>query len=393
MERIRSTEESYRTLALAEMEAIISRFNERVEAAQCAHPPTKRWVKEALRHRKGGRCPVRLRRLSYDAVVRHGDALADLFCAFPDDVLFLAPYEWSIGYQPPARQGRVNPVAALMTESQWVDEWGTTWAHAAEGVGAIPIAHPLKDWAQLDDYLATQFPDPDGPGRLDAVAAQIGPHRYTKYCVGQMTLGILETLRAIRGMQDLFMDFHTNPAGVHKLTAAIAAFLTQVMGNWARMGVDAICLADDWGDQTGLQISPGMWRDLFRPFYQEFFAEAHRAGLDVFFHSCGTVLDIVEDLIDIGVDVLDPIQPGCMDPAELARRYGGRASFSGGIDVQHLLVFGSPDEVRREIQRVMSLLGAPFGNGLLISPANAVTPDIPLANLQAAFEVTHAQHA
>ena len=334
---------------------------------------------------------MRLRRLSLDAIVLHGDRLADLFCEFPDDVVGIAPYEWCIGYQPPERTDRVNTVQALMKESQWVDEWGARWAHAAGGVGAIQIEHPLKDLDALDEYIEGRMPDPLAPGRLEEAARLLAPHKGRKYCIGMDVLGLLEVLRDIRGMQELFMDLHTDAARLERLVTAVAAFHTRLLCSWAGIGVDCVMFGDDWGMQTGLQISPGMWRELFKPHYQAMFREAHAAGIDVLFHSCGKVIDIVEDFVDVGVDILDPIQPGCMDPSELARRFGGRVSFSGAVDVQSLLVFGTPDEVRRKIRRLIDTLGPPFGNGLMIGPANAVTPDAPLENLRAMFEACHGQ--
>ena len=379
---------SYRQLPLARMEELIARFNERVDAVQRRRAPDRDWVTEAIGRRGGRRSPIRLKRLSLDVIVRYGEELADIFCDLPDDLISFAPYEWSVGFQPASRTDRVNTVQALMKESQWVDEWGARWAHAADGVGAIQVEHPLKDWARLDEYLA-RMPDPDGPGRLDEAERQMAPHRGRRYCIGMQTLGILELLRTIRGMEEVFMDFHTQEADVCRLMDALEAFLTRVLRNWARVGADAVMLGDDWGMQTGLQISPTMWRSLFKERYRRMFAAAHDAGLSLHFHSCGRVIDIIEDLIEVGVDVLDPVQPGAMDVAELARRFGGRISWSGAVDIQGTMVFGTPEDVRSEIHRLIDTLGTPFGNGFIIGPANSMTPDIPLENLRAMVQACH----
>ncbi len=383
------TMESYRDLPVAEMERIIARFHERVNAAQRAAPPTRAWVRDALIHRNGSRCPARGKRLSLDLIVLHGDALSDIFCEFPDDATTFAPYEWMIGYQPPTRKDRVNTVKALMKESQWVDEWGATWAHASSGVGAIQIEHPLKDWGQLDEYLERRMPDPHGPGRLDDAARLLAPLRGHTYSIGLDVLGLLETLRTIRSMEDLFMDFHSAEAEVRRLMDAITRFQVTVMQDWAGIGADCIMFGDDWGMQTGMQISPVMWRELIKPCYKTMFDAAHAAGIDILFHSCGKVDDIVEDFIEVGVDILDPMQPGCMDPVEIARRHGGRISFSGAVDIQGLMVFGTPGQVKDEIRRLLDVLGTPFGGGFLVGPANSMTPDIPLANVRAMVEACH----
>ena len=191
-------------------------------------------------------------------------------------------------------------------------------------------------------------------------------------------------------MMNVFTDFYTHEHEVRRLLDAIAGFVRELIRGWARLGADAVFLTDDWGSQTGLMISPEMWRDFFRPHYARLFDEAHRGGLDVIFHSCGNVLGIVEDLIDCGIDVLDPLQPGAMDLEQLVRRFGGRVSFCGAIDLQQLLAHGTPQQVRDEVRRALDRLGHPYGGGFIVSPANVLTPDIPLENLAALCEAAHA---
>jgi uroporphyrinogen decarboxylase len=381
--------ENFRDLPLAEMEATIARFEERVNEAQLANPPTKDLVKAAVRRAGAPRCPVRMKRLSLDVIVRYGDALADLFCEFPDDALFLQPYDIFLGYQPPERKDRVSPVEALMRAAEWTDEWGIRWGHAYGGVGATPVDCPIKDWSQLDEYLAGSIPDPRAPGRLDAAARLVEQHREAKYCVGIAHLALFERLHCLRGMENVFADLGTNEREVRRLLDALTGYLVEIIRQWGEMRADAMFLTDDWGSQTTLMISPGMWRSYFKPCYRIIFDEIHRCGMDIFFHSCGNVTAIVPDLIELGVDVLDPIQPGAMDQQEIARRIGGRISFSGAIDDQHLLGSRSPQEVKDTVRRVIDTLGTPFGNGLILAPANVITPEVPLENLRAMFEACH----
>jgi len=138
-------------------------------------------------------------------------------------------------------------------------------------------------------------------------------------------------------------------------------------------------------------ISPAMWRKFFKPRYARIFAEMHRLGMDVFFHSCGNITLIVEDLIGIGVDILDPIQPVAMAPKEMARQFGGQVTFSGAIDDQELLCRGTPQQVKDTVRELIDTLGRPFGGRYLIAPANVLVPDIPLENVQALFEAAHDQ--
>jgi len=389
-ETIRSKED-IRSLTIAEREAIVGRFNARIDAAIAGRLPTKDFCRLAMKRQGGPRCPVRIKRVSFDAILRYGDALADVFCEYPDDLVFAIPYDIFVGYQPANRKDTVNPIDVLLRQAEWTDEWGTVWGHAFGGVGATPLDHPIKDWGQLDEYLAAKVPDPLAPGRLDGVQSTLAMHGKTRYCVGVVHLALFERLHALRGMQNTFSDFCTNEEEVRRLLDVLAEYLFTLTSAWGKLGVDAIFYTDDWGTQTSLMISPAMWRSYFKEHYRRIFAEAHRCGMEVMLHSCGNVTGIVSELIDVGVDVLDPIQPGAMNIDELARRFGGQLSFCGGIDIQNLLVSGSPQQIKDAVHRLIDTLGTPFGNGLIVAPANMATPDVPLANFRALCEAAHDQ--
>jgi len=388
-ERKMSTQADYRLLPTSAKEALLAKFEERVNRALASAPPSKDWVKKALHRQGSGRCPVRIKRHSLDVVLRYGDALADLFCHYPDDVVSIVPYDIAIGYQLPGKQPRINPVEVLTLEAQWTDEWGTRWGHAFGGCGATPVDCPLKNWAGLDEYLAHGIPEARALGRLDSAVRLLQVHAAAKYCIGVIHLALFERLHAIRGMENVFVDFYQHGEEVRRLLDAISFYLVELLRYWAEIGADAVFLTDDWGSQTSLMISPAMWRKFFKARYAQVFAEAHKLGMDVIFHSCGNVTAIVDDLIEVGMDVLDPVQPGAMDIDEVARRFGGRCSFAAAVDVQHLLSHGSPQDVRDGVRRVQDTLGRPFGGGLLVGPANVITPEIPFENLRALFEVAH----
>jgi uroporphyrinogen decarboxylase len=380
----------YRGLPLSEMENIVARFKERVDAAQLASPANKERVRKALRREGAGRCLTRMNRLSTDVIVRYGHALADLLCQFPDDVVFAVPYEFALGYQPPNLPGRLSNVEALMQEMEWVDEWGIGWKHAADGVGANPVSHPLKDWSQLDDYLRNQMPDPHEPGRLAAALPTLAKHSSSKYCVGVLNLTLSERLFALRGMEHVFEDFYTHEREIGRLCEALTEYAIGWISDWGKTDISAIFLGDDWGSQEALMISPAMWRRHFKEHYRRIFAEVHRWGKDVLFHSCGNIASIIPDLIEVGVDVLDPLQPGPLNLAEVARQFGGKVAFSGGIDDQRLESY-TPQEVKDMVRRAIDTLGRPFGNSYLIAAANSILPSVPLENLQAMFEACHEQ--
>jgi uroporphyrinogen decarboxylase len=185
--------------------------------------------------------------------------------------------------------------------------------------------------------------------------------------------------------------FYTAPRETERLLDALTDYHAELIRAWARQpGVDACFLGDDWGTQASLMVSPAMWRRFFAARYRRLCDAAHEGGMLVLFHSCGNVFAIIGDLIDAGVDVLDPIQPEAMDLAAVAREYGGKVAFCGGISDQRLGT-QTPAQVRDEVRRLVDTLGAPFGNALLLAPANSLMPETPLESLVALFEACHDQ--
>ena len=376
------------TIPLTERRAIIERFLARVNAAQEASSSTKQWVRQALRRQGARRCPIRIQRLSLDVIVRYGDRLANLFAQYPDDVIVVQAYDHAVGFHSSEQGERIDDIRVLTEPAEWTDEWGTRWSHRAGGVGATPVEAAIRDWSQLDDYLAHRMPGPDAPGRLDRVRPVLAKYGATKYCVGAIPLSLFERLQCLRGMENAFMDFYTNEHELMCLLEALADYLLKRIRDWAATPVSAILITDDWGSQSRLLVSLPLWKKFFRSHYRNVFDEIHRGGKDVIFHSCGHVLEIIPDLIDLGVDVLDPVQPGAMDIEELARKFGGKISFSGAIDDQRLEEY-SPGELRDVVRRTLDTLGRPFGCGYIGGPACMVPPTVPFENLQALVETFH----
>lgn len=381
--------DDFRALPFSDMQAIVNRFDQRVNEGLKRAPATKEAAKRAVRQKSAPYCPCRLNRLSYDVILRHRDALADLFYEFPDDIVFIAPYHLFVGFQPANKPDPIIPLKVLMEESQWTDEWGTRWAHACGGVGGTPVESPLKDWTQLEEYIAHRMPKADAPGRLDAAAEVVRMYRSTKYCMGSIQGALFERAHFVRGMENVFEDVYTCENELRRLTDAITAYSLELVKLWGKLAPDGLFFTDDWGTQTALMISPALWRKIFKPYYKTLFDAVHREGMDVCLHSCGNVTEIVGDLVDIGLDILDPVQPGAMDLKEIARNFGGHITFHGAVDDQHLVTSSSPQEIKDTIRWLIDTLGRPFGNGFILSPANAIPPETPIENLRALFEACH----
>lgn len=371
-------------------QATIGEFNRRVDAAQMAATPTKGWVRDAVRRRGSSRCPVRLRRLSLDVVLRHGAALADLFVAYPDDIVHVQPYDMFVGYQPSA-SAALDPVRLLTEAAAWTDEWGTAWEHAAGGSGASPHGYPIGDWADLDRYLESSLPDPRAPGRFGGAIPTVRALGPTHYMAGTTHQAIWERFHQLRGMEGAFEDLYLNPAETSRLLDVLTDYQIDLVRQWAGLGnVDAVFLTDDWGSQAGMLIAPAKWQEVFAPRYRRICDEAHRHDLDVIFHSCGNIASIIGPMIDAGIDVIDPLQSEALDLAWLAREYGGKVAFAGGLPEQTLAHL-TPAGVRDEVHRTIDLLGPAFGNALILAPSNSILADVPLENLVALFEAAHQQ--
>ena len=147
---------------------------------------------------------------------------------------------------------------------------------------------------------------------------------------------------------------------------------------------------DDFGSQSRPLMSLATWRRFFKPRWARVWRVFKEAGLPVIHHSCGHVTDLIPDMIDVGLDVLEPVQP-VMDLAYLKREFGKQITFWGGIDTQHVLPYGTPEEVRSHASDVIRTLGR--GGGLIIAPSQEIMPDVPAANIVALVETIRALRA
>jgi uroporphyrinogen decarboxylase len=183
-------------------------------------------------------------------------------------------------------------------------------------------------------------------------------------------------------MEQLFLDLHLNLPQVTCLGEHLMGYWLGLIRGFAAAGVDGIFFTDDWGSQQRLMISPQMWRQVFKPWYRRLFGEAHGLGLHTMLHTCGNVTAIVGDLIEVGLDILNPLQPLALDGPAIAAEYGDRLSFCGCIDVQQFLVESTPSEVDAGIRSIIDTFDGPQG-GFIIAPANSIMPETPVENVRA----------
>ena len=263
------------------------------------------------------------------------------------------------------------------------DVFGVVWDRSVDKDIGIVKGRVLPE-PTLEGY---EPPDPHDPRFFDPIPAAFerDPDRFRVFNIG---FSLYERAWTLRGMEHLMMDFIEHPAFVHELLGTIADYNIAQVHEALEFDIDAVYFGDDWGQQRGLQMGPGLWREFIKPQLARMYGPVREAGRFVIIHSCGDVDELFDDLIALGLNCFNPFQPEVMDVAALLRKYRGRLAFHGGLSTQRTLPYGTPEDVRAETERLLAL-GA--DGGYIFSPAHAVEGDVPLANMLAFIEAVHRQ--
>jgi uroporphyrinogen decarboxylase len=271
-------------------------------------------------------------------------------------------------------------------DQAYVDEWGIGWEAqpyvTPYGTGHYTeiVSHPLADEEAISSY---QPPDPTRPALYADTQQMILAFKHEYWIVGVTVTTIFETAWALRGLEQMLFDMATDPDLANHILDFPYHYHLTAAKKLAEMGVDMIWTGDDVGSQHGMLISPQMWRRYFKPRMANFFAELKtiNPNLKIAYHSDGDISPIIPELIEIGLDVLNPVQPACMDPAALKGQYGDQLCFWGSIDEQHTLPFGSTTSVESEVKERLNTIGK--DGGLILSPTHHVQLDTPMENFWA----------
>lgn len=280
-------------------------------------------------------------------------------------------------------------------EKGYIDMWNTPHKWTGYGEAYASIGQPLnQDALTLEDIDSFEWPDPNQPAMFEGLREQAKHwHENTDFVVGAdgIKVGILQTAAQIRGYDKLFRDFAINTDMAHLVLDKISEITNEMYRKYMRaVGnyVQVVVITDDQGTQNSLMISPKMFREFIKPRLKTQI-ESIKANADVkvLMHCDGAILPIVEDLIEIGVDILNPIQTvvnGFQDTSALKEKYGDRICFHGGIDVQQVLPNATPEEVRQEVAKRIYELGR--GGGYIIAPCHNINVDIPVENTLTMFD-------
>jgi len=288
-----------------------------------------------------------------------------------------------------ARSTLADPRACYrerVPEGATFDEWGIGhWAGGAAGTYE-QMFHPLAAAGSVAQVEALPCPRLDAAG----VAERVRRFHDRGYPVMAYAGSVYEWSWWLRGMEDFMADLLTQPELARAIVAKVAAHTTALALETAAQGVDVLAFYDDAGMQSGMQISPELWRTFIKPAWREVLGTVRGRHPEVatFLHSCGNITAIVPDIVELGFDFLHPVQPECMDAAALRSEFGQRIVLCATLGAQGCFAFGTPAQVREETRRLIASLG-PQRRGLLC-PSNIVQPETPWENIVAFAETARA---
>ncbi len=291
----------------------------------------------------------------------------------------------------------VGPEPRVHADGSVEDHWGVPRLRVEVGSGAAyreVASFPLAAARSIDDLRRYRgWADPDWFD-YSVVKAQAAAARATGKVVIFMgdrmnRAAQLKPAMYLRGIEQILLDLVESPDLAGYIIGRVAEFYLEYCRRTfeaAGDGIDIFFMGDDFGTQQGPFVSPAMWRRFFRPGFAALVELGKRHGYRVAHHSCGSLKPIIPDLIDCGLDILNPVQPDVvdMDRKELKRLFGDRLTFHGSISIQRTLPFGTPDDVRREVAERMATLGP--GGGFIFCTAHNIQADTPLENVLALFE-------
>jgi uroporphyrinogen decarboxylase len=325
------------------------------------------WIKAVLQHQPGGPVPYNF---MFSPVARRN--AEDHYGQNLEEALQL-----------PLRMTGLNSVKPLYADPKDYgetveDEFGVVWSTSPIDRGA-PIRPCLKQ-PKLTGYA---FPNPHEEGRFTSLGAWCPKQRghYRIIWVGDLW----ERATFMRGMEDLLLDVMVNTGFVEELLDRLTAYILQTMDLLlARFEFEAIAVSDDYGAQNAMVVSPSHWRRLIKPCLNRIYSMAKIHRRQIFHHSCGNITPIIGDLIDLGLDILHPIQPEAMDIHRLKKEDGKDVTVCGGIPPQGLLRTATPEQIKEEVCKLKRTMGA--GGGYILEPGITLQADIPPSNIFAVID-------
>ena len=250
-----------------------------------------------------------------------------------------------------------------------------------EGAKALDQSGVIEDWDSQLEPLLNDFPSPDYPGLIPPCPKEDG-----RYRLGHWWYFFFERFWSLRGMEDALTDFYPYPEAVHALFARLTDFYKRMITRaHETLHLDGIFTSDDLGTQQTTFFSPEVFDRFFAPYYKEVIDHIHALGMDFWLHACGNIESLIPRFVDLGVDVLHPIQKYTMEERHIAQCYGDKITIWAGFDVQRIIPYGTPEDVRREVRFLLDTYARPEGR-LILAAGNNMTPDTPMESLEALLD-------
>lgn len=303
------------------------------------------------------------------AQYKYGSGLSKIINSFHED------FGWHL--LPDLPREKLPP---LYKQGKHYDDFGTLWFVTVEGRCGIPVEYPINsDFSDYDNYKWPEVFDAGVP-RFRLYSGHMSGKSDEYYARGAWIV-FFEQMQQLAGFENLLVALTLQKPEVYRLRDDLLKFNLAGLDKWLAIDYQGLHFADDWGSQDNLLIPPDLWRSFFKPVYREMFTKVKEKGLDVWFHSDGNILEIMPDLIELGVDVLN-CQASVMDIDEL-KKFAGKIAFRTDIDRQKVLPFVSPREVKEYVFWLFHQLGTPDGG---IIACGEISEDVPLENIKAMYE-------
>ncbi|MCL2665513.1 MAG: hypothetical protein FWE82_07870 [Defluviitaleaceae bacterium] len=317
-------------------------------------------VKNAIARNGGGHTPWQVDFTSvYDEIYakKYGGCLDTAF----ENHILLAKYK---------KKTPIAPGSKIET-----DLFNIKWDMSAEDGGDIglPFDPPLADY-ETDAY---RFPEIDKDFALGQLK-KFDEDKNARYRLYGVTFTLYERAWSLCGMENLLAGMVAEPDFVHELMRRIVEHHIKLMDTVLNGEFDGVLFGDDWGSQNGLIMGAAHWRTFIKPYMKTLCRKAKDSGKQTILHCCGDISEILKEIIEIGVDCYNTVQPELYDLQKLKREYGRDLCFFGGISNQGFLPYATPDEVETKCLKTLSVLAK--GGGYILSPTHSLTPDIPIEN-------------
>jgi hypothetical protein len=237
-----------------------------------------------------------------------------------------------------------------------VDEWGAVWENIGiSNMGEVK-SFPIQSWDDFDPAAAPDIREERRWTNLPGARERAGE----RFLLGH-GISLYERAHFVRGLENLWCDIHAAPDHLRRLLDCLVEMNLYAIERYADAGCDGYIFCDDWGLQDRLMIRPESWRQLWKPCYARIYGACHDAGLLTFLHSCGHIVDILDDLIEAGLDVIQMDQQENMGLDLLAARFAGRITFFNPVDIQQTMAHGTLEAIRAYARRMVGLLGSEKG--------------------------------